>query len=73
MRTIQRASKTLEESKDSRGVITRAPKSLDDHRKSRNVDFVKTVEAMIDINPSKSMRSMAAELGVDTKGQFNDV
>ena len=67
MRTIQRARKKLKESKDPRGVITRAPKSLDDRRKSRNADFVKRVEAMININPSKSMRSMAAELGVDKR------
>ena len=67
MRTIQRTRKKLEESKDPRGVITRAPKSLDDRRKSRNADFVKRVEAMIDIHPSKSMRSMAAELGVDKR------
>ena len=67
MRTIQCTRKKLEESKDLRGVITRAPKSLDDRRKSRNVDFVKRVEAMIDINPSKSMRSMTAELGVDKR------
>ena len=59
--------KKLEESKDPRGVITKAPKSLDDRRKSRNADFVKRVEAMININPSKSMKSMAAELGVDKR------
>ena len=67
MRTIQRTRKKLEESEDPRGVITRAPKSLDDHRKSRDADFVKRVKAMIDINPFKSMRSMAAELGVDKR------
>ena len=66
MRIIQHTCKKLEESKDLCGVITRAPKSLDD-QKSRNADFVKRVEAMIDINPSKSIRSMAAELGVDKK------
>ena len=32
MRTIQRTRKKLEESKDPHGVITRAPKSLDDCR-----------------------------------------
>ena len=63
MRIIQRTSKKLEESKDPRGVITRAPKSLDNHRKSRDADFFKRVEAMININPSKSMRSIAAKLG----------
>ena len=67
IRTIQRTRKKLEESKDPRGVITRAPKSLDDHRKSRDADFVKRVEAIIAINPSKSMRSMAAKLGVDKR------
>ena len=67
MRTIQHTRKKLEESKDPRGVITRAPKSLDDCRKSRDADFVKRVEAIIDINPSKSMRSMAAELGFDKR------
>ena len=67
MRTIQRARKKLEESKDLREVITRAPKFLDDRPKLRNADFVKRVEAMVDINLSKSMRSMAAELGVDKK------
>ena len=72
MRTIQHTRKKLEKSKDSHGVITRAPKSLDDCRKSRDADFVKRVEAMIDINPSKFMRSMAAEQGL-IKGQFNDV
>ena len=48
MRTIQRTRKKLEESKDPRGIITRAPKSLEDRRKSRYADFVKTVETMID-------------------------
>ena len=67
MRNIQRTCKKLEESKDLRGVITRAPKSLDNRRKSRDADFIKRVEAMIDINPSKSMRSMASELGVDKR------
>ena len=67
MRTIQHTRKKLEESKDPRGVITRAPKSLDNHWKSRDTDFVKRVEAMIDINPSKSMRSMVAELRVDIR------
>ena len=67
MRTIQPTCKKLEESKDPHGVITRAPKSLDDCQKSRDADFVKRVDAMIDINPFKSMRSMAAELGVDKR------
>ena len=67
MRTIQRTHKKLEESKDPCGVITRAPKSLDDCRKSRDADFVKKVEAIININLSKSMRSMAAELEVDKR------
>ena len=67
MRTIQHTHKKLEESKDPLKIITRAPKSLDDHWKSRDADFVKRVEAMIDINPSKSMKSMAAELGVDKR------
>ena len=67
MRNIQHTHKKLEESKDSHGVITRAPKSLDNCQKSRDANFVKRVEAMIDINPSKSMRSTAAELGVDRK------
>ena len=67
MRIIQHTRKKLEESKDPHGVITRAPKSLDNCWKLRNADFVKRVEAMIDINPSKSMRSMAAELGVDKR------
>ena len=72
MRTIQHTRKKLEKSKNSHGVITRAPKSLDDSQKSRDADFVKRVEAMININPSKFMRSMAAEQGL-IKGQFNDV
>ena len=67
MRTIQHTHKKLEESKDPHGVITTTPKSLDDCQKSRDAGFVKRVEAMIDINPSKSMRSMAAELGVDKR------
>ena len=67
MRTIQHTHKKLEESKGPCEVITRAPKSLDDYQKSRDADFVKRVEAMIDISPSKSMRSMAAELGVDKR------
>ena len=67
MRTIQCTRKKLEKSKDLCGVITIASKSLDDHWKSRDADFVKRVEAMIDINPSKSMRSIAAELGVDKR------
>ena len=41
IRTIQCTRKKLEESKDLRGVITRAPKSLDDCRKSRDADFAK--------------------------------
>ena len=64
MRTIQRTHKKLEESKDPHEVITRGPKSLDDCWKSRNVDFVKRIETMIDINPFKSLRSMAAKLGI---------
>ena len=67
MRTIQHTHKKLEESKDPCEVITRAPKSLDDCQKSRDADFVKRVEAMIVINPSKSMRYMGAELGVDKR------
>jgi DNA-binding transcriptional regulator YhcF (GntR family) len=67
MRTIQRTRKKLEESKDPRGVITRAPKSPDDLRKSRDADFVKRVQTMIDNDPSQSMRSMAAELRVDKR------
>ena len=67
MRTIQHTHKKLEESKDPRGVITRAPKSLDNCWKLRDADFVKRVEAMININPSKSMRSMAAELRADER------
>ena len=67
MRTIQRTCKKLEERKNPRGVITRAPKSLDHRQKSRGADFVKRVEAMIDINPSKFMRFMAAKLGVDKR------
>ena len=67
MRTIQCTRKKLEESKDPHGLITRAPKSLDDHQKSRDADFVKRVEAMININLLKSMRSMAAKLGVDKR------
>ena len=65
MRTIQCTCKKLEESKDPCGIITRAPKSQDDHWKLRDPDFVKRVEAMTDNDPSKSMRSMAAELGID--------
>ncbi|KAF2354488.1 hypothetical protein FHG87_014756 [Trinorchestia longiramus] len=64
MRTIQRTRKKLEEGKDSCGVITGAPKSLDDRQKSRNADFVKRTETMIDNEPSKSMKSIAAELGM---------
>ena len=41
MRTIQCTHKKLEESKDSCGVITRAPKSLDDYQKSRDADLSK--------------------------------
>ena len=67
MRTIQRTCKKLEERKNLRGVITRALKSLDHCQKSRGADFVKRVEAMININPSKSMRSMAAKLGFDKR------
>ncbi|KAF2343241.1 hypothetical protein FHG87_026003 [Trinorchestia longiramus] len=67
MRTIERTRKKFEESKDPHGVITRALKSLDDRWNSRNADFVKRVETMIDYDPSKSMRSMAAELGVDKR------
>ena len=67
MRTIQCTCKKLKESKDPRRVITRAPKSLDDCRKLRDANFVKRVETMMDINPSKSMRSMAAELGIDKR------
>ena len=65
MRTIQHTHKKLEESKDSCGVIPRAPKSLDDCRKLSF--FLKRVVVMIDINPFKSMRSMAAELGFDKR------
>ena len=72
MRTIQHTRKKLEESKDPCGVIKRAPKSLDNCQKLRDADFVKRVEAMININSSKSMRSMAAELGL-IKEQFNNV
>ncbi|KAF2351543.1 hypothetical protein FHG87_017702 [Trinorchestia longiramus] len=64
MRTIQRTRKKLEENKDRCGVITRASKSLDDRRKSRDADFVKRVEIMIDNDLSKFMRSMTAKLGV---------
>ncbi|KAF2360318.1 hypothetical protein FHG87_008923 [Trinorchestia longiramus] len=39
MRTIQSTRKKLEENKDFRGVITRASKSMDDRRKSRDADF----------------------------------
>ena len=67
MRTIQHTHKKLEESKDPCGGITRAPKSLDDCQKLRDADFVKRVEAMININPSKFMRSMVAELGADKR------
>ena len=67
MRIIQRTCKKLEERKNLRGVITRAPKSLDHCQKSRGADFVKRVEVMININPFKSMRSMAAKLGVDKR------
>ena len=67
MRTIQYTHKKLEESKDPHGVITRVPKSMNNCQKLRDADFVKRVEAMIDINPSKSMRSMAAELRVDKR------
>ena len=67
MRIIQRTCKKLEERKNLRGVITRAPKSLDHCQKLRGADFVKRVEVMININPSKSMRSMAAKLGVDKR------
>ena len=63
MRTIQCTRKKLEESKDPCGFITRAPKSLDDRRKLRD----SRVEAMINIKPSQSMRSMVAELGVDKR------
>ena len=66
-RTIEHTRKKLEESKNPREIITRVPKSLNDCWKLRDADFVKRVEAMIDINPSKSMRSMAAELGVDKR------
>ena len=65
MRTIQRTRKTLEESKDPRGVIKRSPKSLEHNRKLRNADFVKKVETMINNKPSQPMRSMAAEPKVD--------
>ncbi|KAF2366236.1 hypothetical protein FHG87_003003 [Trinorchestia longiramus] len=64
MKTIQRTRKKLEEGKDPRGVVTRAPKSRDDRRRSRDADFIKRVETMIDNDPYKSMRSMAASLGV---------
>ena len=67
MRTIHHTHSKLEESKDPCGVVTRAPKSLDDCQKLRDADFVKRVEAMIDINSSKSMKSMAAKLGIDKK------
>ena len=60
MRTIQHTHMKLEESKDLHGVTTRAPKSLDNWQKSRDADFVKGFKAMTDVNPSKSMRSMAA-------------
>ena len=72
IRTIQRTRKTLEESKDPRGVIKRSPKSLEDNRKLRNADFVKKVETMINNKPSQPMRSMAAEPKVENK-PFNVV
>ncbi|KAF2360590.1 hypothetical protein FHG87_008655 [Trinorchestia longiramus] len=65
MRTIQRTRKKLEESKDPRGVITRVLKSVDNRRKSSDAGFVKRIETMINNDPSKSMKSMATELGVD--------
>ena len=60
MRTIQHTHKKLEESKDPCGVLKslKSLKSLDNRWKLRDADFVKRVEAMIDINPSKSMRFM---------------
>ena len=67
MRTIQRIRKKLEESRDPRGVITRAPKSFESRRKSRNLEFIKKVEEMIKDDPSRSLKSMADELGVDKK------
>ncbi|KAF2361902.1 hypothetical protein FHG87_007344 [Trinorchestia longiramus] len=67
MRTIQRTHKQLDDSKYPRGVIRRAPKSLEDRQKSRDADFVKRVETVIDNDPYKSMRSMAAELGDDKR------
>ena len=67
MRTIQHTCKKLEESKDPHGVITKASKSLEHCRKSRDADFAKGVEAMINFNSSKSVRSITAELGVDKR------
>ncbi len=67
IRTIQRLRKRLEEEKDPRAIIQRAPKALEDRRKSRDVDFIALVEEKIQADPGLSIRANARELNVDKK------
>ena len=67
MRTIQRIRKRLEKEKDSRAVIHRAPKTLEDHKKSQDIHFFALVEEKIQTDPGTSIRTIPRELNVDKK------
>ncbi len=67
MMTIQRLRKRLEDKKHPRAVIQRVPKTLEDCRKSREVNFASLEEEKVHTNPGTSIRTLPRELNVDKK------
>ena len=60
--TIYRLKTQLKETRDPQLVIERKCKDIEDARKLRSVDFIKTVQKRVDDDPTRSYRQMADEL-----------
>ena len=60
--TIYCLKTQLKETSDPQMVIEHKCKDIEDARKLRSVDFIKTVQKMVDDDPTRSYRQMADEL-----------
>ena len=63
LRTVQRILKELKESNDDyKGMTAQKPQS--DHSNKKRTEFLSEIQAMIDSDPIKSIRSIAMDIGV---------
>ncbi|CAB4058559.1 unnamed protein product [Lepeophtheirus salmonis] len=67
LRTVQILRKSLKEENNPRAIIQRAPKALEDKRKSRYLPFIAKLEQMIKDDPCMLIRPISKDMKVEKK------